>query len=140
MSLESDLAAMCRIPLEAFEHGNLEVIDEVVSPDYVENVPLPPGSPTGIAGLKGFITGLRSAFPDLHYEILKTVSQGDTHVLYTKTSGTMKGDFQGMPASGKRAAWDEVHIARVAEGKLAEHSAVYDQLGMLQQLGFVPVP
>ena len=52
----------------------------------------------------------------------------------------MTGDFAGMPASGKYAAWNEVHIARVANGMLAEHWAVVDQLGMLQQLGFLPQP
>jgi predicted ester cyclase len=52
----------------------------------------------------------------------------------------MKGDFMGMPASGKRAVWSEIHIARVEGGKLAEHWAIVDRLGMLQQLGFVPSP
>ncbi len=52
----------------------------------------------------------------------------------------MTGEFMGMPASGRSAAWDEVHIGRFANGKLAEHWAVVDQLGMLHQLGFAPTP
>lgn len=140
MSLESDQAAMLRIPLEAFNEGKLEILDEVVAPDYVDHAPVPPGTPIGIEGLKGFVTAIRSAFPDIHYDVLRTVSAGDTHVQYLKNSGTMTGDFMGMPASGKRAVWDEVHIARVVDGKLAEHWQVIDQLSMLQQLGFVPEP
>ena len=70
----------------------------------------------------------------------RAAALGFAHVLYVKNSGTMKGDFMGMPASGKRASWDEVHIARAAGGKLAEHWQVIDQLSMLQQLGFVPEP
>jgi predicted ester cyclase len=50
----------------------------------------------------------------------------------------MKGDFNGMPATGKRATWTEIHIGRVANGRVAEHWAVIDQLGMLVQLGIVP--
>ena len=140
MSLESDLATMSRIPLEAFNDGNLAVVDEVVAEDFVEHAPMPPGTPSGIAGLKAFITALRAAFPDQHYDVLRSVSQGDTHVLYVKNSGTMTGDFMGMPASGKHASWDEVHIARAAGGKLVEHWQVIDQLSMLQQLGFIPEP
>ncbi|MGZ4427004.1 MAG: ester cyclase [Nocardioidaceae bacterium] len=43
-----------------------------------------------------------------------------------------------MPPSGKQATWDSVHIGRVRDGKVTEHWVVQDQLGMLQQLGFVP--
>jgi predicted ester cyclase len=53
--------------------------------------------------------------------------------------GTMKGDFQGMKANGKKAEWEEMHIARFnAAGKMAEHWATVDQLAMLTQLGFAP--
>jgi predicted ester cyclase len=59
---------------------------------------------------------------------------------YVRASGTMSGDFMGMPASGKSAAWEEIHIGRFAGGKMAEHWGVLDRMGMLQQLGFVPPP
>ena len=63
---EQDKTAMRRIPLELFNEGRLDVVDQVVAEDYVEHVPLP-GVPTGRAGLKAFVTGLRSAFPDFKY-------------------------------------------------------------------------
>jgi predicted ester cyclase len=135
-----DKAAMRRIPLEAFNEGRLEVIDQVVDEGYIEHVPLPPGIPAGRAGLKDFVSGIRSAFPDFKYTVIHEVGEGDLVVQHLTVSGTMKGDFAGMPASGKHATWNEIHIARVANGVLAEHWAVVDQLGMLQQLGFVPIP
>jgi predicted ester cyclase len=52
----------------------------------------------------------------------------------------MTGDFLGMPASGRSATWEEIHIGRMGGGQLREHWAVLDQLGMLQQLGFVSPP
>ena len=52
----------------------------------------------------------------------------------------MTGDFAGMPASGKHARWDAVHMYRMDGGKIVEHWAIQDQLGMLQQLGFIPPP
>jgi predicted ester cyclase len=60
------------------------------------------------------------------------------HIGWIRASGTMMGDFMGMPASGKSASWDESHIGRYANGKLVEHWAVIDQLSMLTQLGFIP--
>ena len=137
---DQDKAAMRRIPLEVFNEGRLEVVDQVVAEDYVENVPLPPGMPAGRAGLKAFVSGIRSAFPDFKYTVIHELGEGDLVVQHVTASGTMRGDFAGMPASGKHAAWNEIHIARVANGVLVEHWAVVDQLSMLQQLGFVPIP
>lgn len=136
---EQDKSAMRRIPLEVFNEGHLDVVDQVVAEDYVEHVPLP-GGLTGRAGLKAFVTGLRAAFPDFKYSLIHEIAEGELLVQHLSASGTMKGDFAGMPATGKHATWSEVHIARVANGMLAEHWAVYDQLGMLQQLGVIPVP
>jgi predicted ester cyclase len=69
-----------------------------------------------------------------------TISSCDKVVLWVTASGTMTGEFMGMPPANKKATWGEIHIARVAGGKLVEHWAELDQLSMLQQLGFVPVP
>src|SRR6266545_3327647 len=109
-----------RMPLEAFGQGRTDVIDEVLAPDIVDHGTLPPGMPQGAEGVKAFVAVVRNAFPDL------------------TSSATMKGEFTGMPPSGKHATWDAVHISRFVNGKVAEHWVVQDQLGMLQQLGFVP--
>ena len=136
----SDAAATFRrFPLEVFNEGKVELLDELVAEDYVEHA-APPGVPPTVEGLRQFVPALRAAFPDFRYEILLQVGEGDTQVGYIRASGTMQGDFAGMPASGKSATWDEVHIGRFADGKLAEHWAVIDQLGMFTQLGFIPPP
>lgn len=54
--------------------------------------------------------------------------------------GTQKGEFQGVPATGKQATWSELHIARIANGKVVESWGVTDQLGMMQQLGLASAP
>lgn len=136
--MTDDAANYRRIPLEVFNEGKVELVDELLSEDFIENLPLPPGFPHGRASLAPFVTALRSAFPDFKYEITGQWQDGDTHIGLIRASGTMTGDFMGMPASNKSASWDEVHIGRYADGKLVEHWAVIDQLGMLTQLGFVP--
>jgi predicted ester cyclase len=117
----------------------LGIFDELVSRDAVDHA-LPPGSPKGLEGAKGFYTMLRAAFPDLAIRVEATVAEGDLVVHRATSSGTMKGPFQGVPATGKHATWTEMHILRVQNGKVVEHWANVDQLGMLQPLGLAPVP
>ena len=54
--------------------------------------------------------------------------------------GTQKGEFLGVPATGKEATWSEIHIGRIADGKVVEHWGTVDQMGMAQQLGLVSAP
>ena len=128
-----------RIPLEVLNNGNFGLIDELLAPDYVERFPQP-GVPPTREGFKQFAIAFKTAFPDLHYVIDDAIESGDRIVHRVTASGTMKGDFMGMPATGKRATWTEIHIDRVANGRLAEHWGLVDQLGMLVQLGVVPAP
>jgi predicted ester cyclase len=128
-----------RIPLEVLNNGNFGLLDELVSTDYVDRSPQP-GVPPTREGFKQSVTALKKAFPDLHYTIDDSIESGDRIVHRLTASGTMKGDFMGIPATGKRATWTEIHIGRVANGRLTEHWGLVDQLGMLVQLGVVPAP
>jgi predicted ester cyclase len=133
-----------RIPLEVLNNGNFGLVDELLSPDFVEHTPRQGVAPTRIAptrtGFKQSATALKTAFPDLRYTIDDSIESGDQIVHRLTASGTMKGDFMGMPATGKRATWTEIHIGRVANGRLTEHWGLVDQLGMLVQLGVVQAP
>jgi predicted ester cyclase len=128
-----------RIPLEVFNEGNFGLIDELIAPDFVEHY-AQPGVPPTREGFKQFAMAYRSAFPDLRYTVEDTIDAGDKIVQRLTASGTMKGDLLGIPASGTRATWTEIHIGRVADGQLVEHWGLVDQLGMLVQLGIVPAP
>jgi predicted ester cyclase len=136
----SDKESFQRIPTEIFSQGRLDLVDEIFAADYIEHEQILPGIPEGVEGVKVFIGQLRQAFPDLKFETVQQLQDGDTHIGHVRASGTMKGDFAGMPASGKSAAWEEIHIGKFRDGKLVEHWGVEDRLGMLQQLGFVPPP
>jgi steroid delta-isomerase-like uncharacterized protein len=140
MSIEENKTAARRIPEAIFNRGDLAVADEVVATDYIEHFSLPSGFPSGRAGLKQFVQAIRAAFPDFHYTVDEVIAEGDKVVLRVTASGTQRGEFSGMPATGKSATWSEMHIARMANGQLVEHWAVQDQLGMLQQLGIIPAP
>jgi predicted ester cyclase len=140
MGTQENKASGRRFLDEVINRGNLAVIDELAGPNYVDHA-LPPGVPPGNEGQKAFVTMFRAAFPDLHYTTDDEVAEGDRLVQRVTAHGTMKGDFQGMPASGKEATWSEIHIVRFdADGKAVEHWGVVDQLGMLAQLGFAQAP
>jgi predicted ester cyclase len=139
MTDETNRALARRIVEEIINRGNLAVIQEIVAPDYVEHA-APPGLPPTREGLTMFLGSFRAAFPDLHYTIEDSISEGDRVVQRVAAAGTMRGEFAGMPPSHTSASWAEIHISRWSSGKMVEHWAVVDQLGMLRQLGFVPSP
>jgi len=128
-----------RVPLEILNQGKYELIDEIYAPDFVEHFEQP-GVPPTREGFKQFAMAYRSAFPDLHYTVEDAIEAGDKIVHRLAASGTMRGDFLGMAATGKHATWSEIHIARVADGRLVEHWGLVDQLGLFVQLGIVPAP
>jgi len=128
-----------RIPLEILNQGRYDLIDEIYAPDFVEHY-AQPGIPPTREGFKQFAMAYRSAFPDLHYTVDDAIEAGDKIVHRLSASGTMKGDFAGMPATGKHATWNEIHIGRVANGQVVEHWGLVDQLGLFVQLGIVPEP
>jgi predicted ester cyclase len=128
-----------RIPLEVLNNGNFGLLNELTTPDFVDHSPQPGVAPTR-EGLKQSLTALKTAFPDVHYTIEGSIVCGDQVVHRLSATGTMTGDFMGTPATGKQATWTEIHIAYGVNGRLTEHWAVVDQLGMLVQLGIVPAP
>jgi len=127
-----------RIPAE-FSKGNVGILDQVADPKGVDHA-LPPGMPNTIESTKKFMTALIAAFPDLTYKIEDTIAEGDLVAQRVTASGTMKGEFNGMKPSGKKATWSELHTLRFANGKIVEHWANVDQMGMLVQLGFAKIP
>ena len=140
MSTEKNKTIARRINEEIFNQGNIDLADEIFAPDYIEHAPWPPDFPTGIPGLKLFVSTIRAAFPDFHYTIEDELAEGDKVAYRLTASGTQSGDFLGMPATGKHATWGEMHIATMQNGKLTEHWVNLDQMGMLQQLGVIPTP
>jgi len=118
-------------------NGELALADELVSADFF-NHEAPPDAPRGPAGLRGMVTMLRTAFPDLHIEIAELIAEGDKVVARTTLQGTHTGPYMGIPPTGRRFVQDQIHILSFADGKAIEHRAVRDDLGMLQQLGVIP--
>ena len=138
MSTEENKRLAERFPIE-INKGNLAVFDQVVAPNAVEHA-VPPGMPPTMESTKKFIGALHVAFPDLQYKIEDEIADGDYVVQRLTGTGTMKGAFQGMSPTNKTATWTELHTVRFANGKVVEHWANVDQMGMMMQLGVLPTP
>ena len=120
-----------------FNHGELALVDELVSADFL-NHDAPPDAPRGPAGLRYMVMMLRTAFPDLHYATEEMIAEDDKVVARTTLRGTHLGPFMGIPPTGRQFVQAQIHILRFANGKAVEHRALRDDLGMLQQLGVIP--
>jgi predicted ester cyclase len=138
MSAEENKVAFRRIPEEVFNSGNLDLADELFASDYIEHQPVSPGWPSGLEGLKMFVTMLRSAFPDLHYTVENTLAEGVMAAGHVTVRGTHQGEFLGIAPTGREVTWTETHIGRFENGKLVEHWGNGDDLSMMQQIGAVP--
>ena len=120
---------------EGWNNGNLEAIDELFAPDFVEHqVGIAPGRD----GVKGSIQALRTAFPDLHLTFEDAVANGDMVWARLSAAGTHQGPFMGLPGTGRPVRIDVIDIVRVADGRLVEHWGVADRLNVAQQIGLVP--
>ena len=134
-----DLKTKVQRTIEIFNDGNVGLIDEIYAPDFVNRTAQPGMAPTR-EGFKQWATAFRTAFPDIHYTIEDSIEAGDKFVSRLTATGTMRGDFAGMPATGKHATWTEIPIVRTANGQVVEHWGLVQELGMMVQLGVIPAP
>jgi steroid delta-isomerase-like uncharacterized protein len=139
VSAEENKAAVRREVEELYNHtGNLDVADEIFSPDYVSYEPTS-GETRGIEGARQFAATFREAFPDLQCTIDDMVAEGDKVVMRFRGSGTHQGETEAFgPATGKRMEMTGITIKRLSEGKIVEAWTNFDALGTMQQLGLIP--
>ena len=139
MSVEENKAVARRVVEELFNHdGNLDAAHELFSSEYVGYVA---GSDDlhGAQGVKHFAATERQAIPDLKNTIEDQVAEGDKVVTRYRAQGTHTGETEAFgPPTGNRIDMTGMVIDRVGGGKIAESWIVYDALGMMQQLGFIP--
>jgi steroid delta-isomerase-like uncharacterized protein len=139
MSFAENKKLVQRVWDDLVNRGRLESLDELVSPDFRDHTPLP-GQPGDLDGLMQRLMMLHGAFPDFQSTILDLTAEGDKVVALIRSTGTHLSPFLGEPASGKPFTILEIHIMRLAAGKMVEHWGMPDFFGMLAQLGLVSVP
>jgi steroid delta-isomerase-like uncharacterized protein len=136
VSTEENKEVVRRVGVEPWE-GNLSVVDELVSTNYVGHDPTTPDH-LGPSAVKEFVSGYLAAFPDASITIEEQLAEGDLVATRWTASGTHKGDLMGIAPTGKQVTVTGITISRVEGGQLVEEWSNWDTLGLLQQLGAIP--
>jgi steroid delta-isomerase-like uncharacterized protein len=123
---------------ELWNRGNFAICDEVYDarctfhdPNFAVN---------GVAGIKDQVRELRAAQPDLHMDVHDVMCEGDMTAARWTCGGTARGEFRGLPATGRTYVMSGMTFDKWEDDRIVESWVTYDLLGALQQLGIIPEP
>ena len=128
-----------RLFKEVFEGGQLDVADEILTPDFTFQYPFP-GFPPGAEGIKEFAKTFHAAFPKFEVEIHSLFGDEDGVLIRWTFRGEHKGDLLGVPASNKYVTFSAIgeYVNHGIGGRLTAGWLEMDTLGLMQQVGAVP--
>jgi predicted ester cyclase len=123
VSAENNKRLVRRLVEEALARHDPDVVDEIATGEFAQ-------------AAKRWVSPFRGAFPDFKMQIIELIAEGDTVVAHFRCSGTHRGEWLGVPATGRRFEnVDEIYIFRVTDGKLSSATGVEDNLTRMRQLG-----
>jgi len=136
MSVEENKATLRRLYNEAWNKGNMSLLPELVSPDFVGQA----GGKEyrGSDGYRELIDLLRVPFPDLHFTIDRVVAEGDQIAFVKSGKGTHKGKLMNAEPTGKEVSWKQAIFWQLKDGKVVESMSISDSLSLLRQIGIAP--
>lgn len=129
-----------RLHSEIWSEGNLDLVDEIVSEDYVEHNPTVPQDARSPSDYKEPVRRFRTGFPDLTLTEADTIAEGDKVVSRLTIRGTHQGEFMGMEPTGKTVEVDGIVVNRIEDGALVESWPLPDMMGVMEQLGVAQQP
>jgi steroid delta-isomerase-like uncharacterized protein len=124
----------------AFNRGNLDALDEMSSPNVLDQSVARTAEQTGLEGFKQRIAGHRAGFSDLQITIHEMLVDQDMVAFRWTMSGTQDGSWQGRPPTGKKMTMPGMNMERLEDGKIVEHWSNPNILSAFMQLGFIPSP
>jgi predicted ester cyclase len=137
-----DLSEASRRLLEqAFNDGNLELVDQLVAPDAVNHDPATPPELRALTGpevYKRTVNMYRAAFPDVRMTVDDVIASGDRVVLRWHSEGTHRGSLAGLAPTSARGSVTGISIDRWKDGKVVESWVEWDNLGLARQIGAAP--
>lgn len=136
---EQNKAVVKRFVEEFKNKANLNIVDELFASEFVHHFK-DPRLPPGREGMKMLGKSVFAAFSNVKATIEDLVANEEKVVERTIARGTHKGEFNGVPPTGKDVMWSEIHIYRLKNGKIAELWSEIDFLGLMMQIGAIPPP
>jgi steroid delta-isomerase-like uncharacterized protein len=132
MSTELNKKIILRLYGEGIMQRKFLVFDELIADEFVNHGI--PNSRPGPHGFRDIVEQLIQAFPDLHINIQKIVSEADTVATRGYFSGTHHGNFMGLLTSGKKVQIDYIDFWKIRNGKCVENWMQMDLAGVSMQL------
>jgi steroid delta-isomerase-like uncharacterized protein len=133
MTSTANKALVTRYYDEVLNQRDLAALDDLLAPDFASW--LPDGTQLGRAEYRDAVMASHQAFPDLVVVVLDQLAEGDKVATRWRASGTHRGLFAGIAATGRPVTITAMHLHRVADGQLIEHWEEIDLLRLLRQLG-----
>ena len=135
--LDENKALVRRFSNEFKNKANHRIVDELMTANFQHHFK-DPRLPKGREGMKLLGESVVHSFPDVQANIQELIAEGDRVVERTEAHGTHRGEFSGVPPTGKPVRWTELHVYRIESGKIAELWSEIDFLGILMQIGAIP--
>ena len=137
MSTEENKRISRRLQEEVFGQGKLELVDELLAPDYVSHAPGDPELSRGPQDIKELVCAYHSAFPDIDFAVEKQVAEGDTVVSRWTARGTHRGEFMGVAPSGRMMEVSGMSMDRISGGRIVENWNNWEALELMRQIGAI---
>jgi steroid delta-isomerase-like uncharacterized protein len=122
---------------EIINNGRVELMDELFDPALVTHTQQ---GDMDRDAFRQFVLAWRSAFPDIECSVSQLIQEGDRCSWTIRATGTHKGEFMGIPATGKSIDFLSMNYAIVRDGRGLEHWVLMDLPAMMAQLGAMPQP
>jgi len=137
-TMAKDNAAIVReFADEVITRGKIEAAGKYFWEDMVEQVPMP-GQGPGLSGLQDAIRMMRTGFPDIVFSIVEQITEGDKVASRFEWTGTHRGEFFGIPATGRSVRVWGIVIDRLENGRVKDTRILMDTMGMMGQLVVLP--
>jgi len=131
--IEKNKKIITRYYDEVWNQGNLDVLDDILDPEYINHNPGLPNPIPGPDGLKPIVAAMRTGLPDLRFEINDMLLTPDKVAIRCTMHGTHTGELFGIPSTGKKVCINQMQIEYIKNGKIIEHWRVSDDL--MEQIG-----
>ncbi len=136
--VEENKRLVRRLVQEVWNWRNLDLIDELIAPEYVRYDPSWPDAVHGREAFREYISIMRGAFTDLQLTLEDLIAEGDKVVVRWTSRATHQGEFMGIQPTFREVTVAGITILRIESGQVAEAWDAYDALGLMQQLGVIP--
>ena len=139
MTTQDDNKQLCRDYFKAFLAADENWWTRHIAPAFVRHDPGLPFQVVGPAGVKALAEALLPGIPDMTLPIEDVIAEGEKVLVRLRVKGTHGGPLMGMAATGRKIDIAVLDLFQIRDGRLIEHWALLDNLGMLKQLGVTSI-